>query len=47
MSAAPAPVNLAALWKRLGVVTRGSRITFDDRASLAAVRRAITAPHRL
>jgi hypothetical protein len=47
MSAAPAPVDLAALWQRLGVVRRGTRITFDDTAPLAAVRRSITAAHRL
>ena len=47
MSAAPAPVDLAALWRRLGVVTGGTGITFDDSAPLAAVRRAITAAHRL
>jgi hypothetical protein len=44
MKAAPAPVDLPDLWRRLGVVTRGAAVTFDDRAPLAAVRRAITAP---
>jgi hypothetical protein len=40
---APAPVDLAALWKRLGVVRDGAgSVTFDDTAPLAAVRRAMT-----
>jgi hypothetical protein len=39
----PAPVDLDALWKRLGVVMHDGKITFDDAAPLAAVRRAITA----
>jgi hypothetical protein len=38
----PAPVDLQALWQRLGVVSRDGRISFDERAPLSAVRRAIT-----
>lgn len=38
----PAPVDLDVLWKRLGVALHDGRITFDDAAPLAAVRRAIT-----
>lgn len=38
----PAPVDLEALWQKLGVVYRDGRISFDDRAPLSAVRRAIT-----
>jgi hypothetical protein len=37
----PAPVDLNALWTRLGVVMHDGKITFDDSAPLAAVRRAI------
>jgi hypothetical protein len=44
MAAAPAPVDLAALWRRLGVVPDGRAVAFDDGAPLAQVRRAITEP---
>lgn len=40
--AAPAPVDLDALWKKLGVIPRGKTVEFDDTAPLAAVRKAIT-----
>jgi predicted metalloprotease with PDZ domain len=37
-------IDLAALWKKLGVAPRpGGGVVFDDSAPLAAVRRAITA----
>ncbi len=36
-------VNLAALWKELGVISDNGAIHFQDDAPLAAVRRAITA----
>jgi hypothetical protein len=42
MAHAPVPVDLAALWKSLGVSERGGSIAFDDGAPLAAVRRGIT-----
>ena len=42
MKAAPAPVDLAAMWKQLGIVRRDRTVIFDDRAPLAAVRKAIT-----
>lgn len=38
----PHPVDLPALWKELGVVAEGRKITFDDSAPLAAIRMAIT-----
>ena len=41
MKAAPAPVDLPDLWKRLGIKVDGERATFDDAAPLAAVRRQI------
>ena len=42
MKGKPAPVDLEALWRKLGVVYRDNRISFDERAPLSAVRRAIT-----
>ena len=42
MKAAPAPVDLKALWKGLGVQRRDGKIEFDDTAPLASVRKAIT-----
>jgi hypothetical protein len=42
MKASPAPVDLDALWKELGVERRNSKIEFNDRATLAAIRKAIT-----
>ena len=41
MRAAPAPVELDDLWRRLGIVVREDGVALDDRAPLAAVRRAI------
>jgi hypothetical protein len=41
----PAPVDLDALWRDLGVRLDGGRVRFDDAAPLAAARRAITEPH--
>jgi hypothetical protein len=38
----PAVPDLAALWKELGVIPHNGLATFDDRAPLADVRRAIT-----
>jgi hypothetical protein len=42
MKAKPAPVDLASLWKQLGVENRTGQIEFNDSAPLAAIRRAIT-----
>lgn len=42
MRDAPAPVDLNALFLRLGVSTDGERLSLTDKAELAAVRRAIT-----
>lgn len=41
MGASPHPVDLAELWAQLGVVSSKGSVTLDDRAPLAAVRRAI------
>lgn len=43
MGAAPAGVDLEALFRKLGVALRGKSVELDDRAPLAHVRRAITA----
>jgi hypothetical protein len=44
MKATPLSVDLAGLFARLGVAEDEGRIVFDDRAPLAAIRRAMTAP---
>jgi hypothetical protein len=41
----PVQVDLASLWKELGIVADGKSVHFVEDAPLAAVRRAITAPH--
>jgi hypothetical protein len=41
LALAPGTVDLPALWRRLGVEVATDRVTFDDRAPLAAVRRGI------
>jgi hypothetical protein len=41
-AARPHAMDLNALWTRLGVRREGGRLVYDDRAPLAAVRRAIT-----
>jgi hypothetical protein len=43
MGPKPVPVDLAALWKELGVIRNDDRVTFDDRAPLAEIRAAIAA----
>jgi hypothetical protein len=42
MKAAPAPVDLDALWKKLGISVDKGRVSFDDSAPLAPIRRAIS-----
>ncbi len=42
MGTEPMVVDLAALWKRLGVTARGGTVELDDSAELAAVRRGMT-----
>ena len=41
----PVQVDLASLWKELGIVADGKNVRFIEDAPLAAVRSAITAPH--
>ena len=36
--------DLDDLWRRMGVQVKGGAVTFDDRAPLAEIRKAITAP---
>jgi hypothetical protein len=43
MGASPSPVDLDALFRRLGVSLAGGRVVFDDGAPLASVRRSMTA----
>ena len=40
----PAPVDLDALWRRLGVRLAAGGVVFDEHAPEAAIRRAITTP---
>ena len=41
MKSAPAPVDLDALWKELGVKRQDGKTEFDDTAPLAPIRKAI------
>jgi len=41
----PVQVDLASLWKELGIVADGKSVRLVEDAPLSAVRRAITAPH--
>jgi hypothetical protein len=43
MAAQPVAVDLPDLWKQLGVVGGGRRVTFDNRAALASIRASIVA----
>ncbi len=43
MRAAPVSPDLGEVWIRIGVRLQAGRVTFDERAPLASVRRAITA----
>jgi hypothetical protein len=42
MCSSPHPVDLDALYKSLGVQVSRGQVSFDDKAPLADVRRAIT-----
>ncbi len=42
----PAPVDLDELWRKLGVERRDGKIAFNDQASEAGIRQAITAAPR-
>ena len=44
MRAKPISTDLAQLWRDLGVQRRGRSVVFDNKAPLAHIRRAITAP---
>ena len=46
MKATAVHTDLPALWRRLGVEANGDKVIYDDKAPLAAVRRAITAPEK-
>ena len=45
MGPKPVTPDLAALWRDLGLKSQGESLEFDDTAPLAAIRKAITAPH--
>ena len=45
MGQAAMPIDLHGMFQRLGVSIRDGRITYDDGAALAAVRRGITTGH--
>jgi hypothetical protein len=40
----PVPVDLPALWTKLGVALKDGKVVYDDSAPDAAIRKAITAP---
>ena len=40
----PVPVDLPALWKKLGVALVDGKVVYDDKAPDAAIRKAITTP---
>jgi len=40
----PVTPDLPALWKKLGVIYRDGKVSFDDSAPDAAIRKALTAP---
>ena len=42
--AEPVAVDLDNLWKELGVELKDGKLTFNDKAPEASIRRAITAP---
>jgi hypothetical protein len=46
MSHTPAPVDLAALWKKLGVEVGSDAVRFDDGAPMGKLRRSMTDPIR-
>jgi len=45
MADKPVTPDLPALWSKLGVALEDGKIVFNDKASMAAVRQAITRPH--
>ncbi|HTT38577.1 MAG TPA: hypothetical protein VMH32_13015 [Burkholderiales bacterium] len=47
MKDTPVNVDLAGLWRELGVSMNGGLVTFDDSAPLGSIRRAITASSEL
>jgi hypothetical protein len=42
MKSTPAPVDLDALWRQLGVERNGGQTKWNDSAPLSAIRKAIT-----
>ncbi len=46
MKAAPVQTNLDELWRKLGVQVNNGVVTFNDKAPLANIRKAITEPRK-
>src|SRR6185437_4414498 len=46
MKNTPVHVDLAALWREMGIESRDGKISFYDHAPFAAIRRAITTPRK-
>jgi hypothetical protein len=46
MGERPDSVDLGELWKSLGVIYRGQKVSFNDAALLAKIRRGIVAPEK-
>jgi hypothetical protein len=44
MRRSPAPIDVADLFRQLGVTERNGAIVYDDGAPLAGIRRRITEP---
>ncbi len=44
MSNNAVPIDFSSLWTQLGVTPSGSTVTFDDKAPLAEIRKAIFSP---
>ena len=45
MSDKPHPVDLADVWRKLGIELKDNKVIFNDKAPEASIRRAITAGH--
>jgi len=46
MKAKPVRTDLNELWRNLGIQVNNNVVTFDDKAPLANIRKAITAPRK-
>jgi hypothetical protein len=46
MKAAPVETDLDDLWRKLGIQVKNGVVTFNDKAPLAQIRKAITQPRK-